>query len=216
MNVKHKTRAHKNFFLAIFFSFYFCAFRSRLRASAVLELLLCEQVVYRYIRPCIDDLLSVCACDDINSGATGSTHSCIAYSATHHLLYGKLSVLVFFPFFPRSLRCRSTRLCLYLGHPMRTVLFLVLDRPAISQLTYQQQQQPASQQRLWLYFISPVYTRTHFSRRAFATMSDEPWNVHNAKSSLFSATFFSFWCSPRKKNGLPYIFVFRAFSWESI
>lgn len=63
--------------------------------GCVLQWCCCRRCCCVNTRPCIDDLLSVCACDDINSGATGSTHSCIAYSATHHLLCGKLSVFVF-------------------------------------------------------------------------------------------------------------------------
>lgn len=172
MNVKHKTRAHINFFsLAILFSFYFCAFRSRLRASVVLlPLLLCEHTSM-YWRFAIG--LCLRRHQLWRYGQYTFVHSLQRY--TPSVVRKAFRSRFFLSFFPRSLRCRSTRLCLYLGHPMRTVLFLVLDRPAISQLTYQQQQQPANNvYGSILYRLCTLYTRTHFSRRAFATMSDEP------------------------------------------
>lgn len=46
----------------------------------------------------------------------------------------------FFYFFSKLLRCVSFSLVyirFYVGHPMKTVLFLALDRPAVSTLTYQ-------------------------------------------------------------------------------
>lgn len=94
---------------------------------------------------------------------TTHIHSSQRHSATHHLLCEKLS-----DFFP--IRFCSTRWCLYLGHPMRTVLFLVLDRPAISQLTYHSNSsQPGNARRTNVYelCIRSLYTALNTHERTF-------------------------------------------------
>lgn len=112
------------------------------------------------------------------------------HSATHHLLCEKLS-----DFF--AVRFCSTRWCLYLGHPMRTVLFLVLDRPAISQLTYHSNSsQPGNAQRTNVYELSirSLYTTLNTHERTVFSSSARDDVGRTVKCAQRNKFLFSFFC----------------------
>lgn len=151
------------------------------RASLLLRVCVFRQ---RYPdRVCIDDLLSACACDTSAMCYGQYTFVCSSQQLAHthrhsiHCIRKALRLRRYTSFFP--VWCCSTRLCLYLGHPMRTVLFLVLDRPAISQLTYQHQQPANTQCQAFTALFYRSYTVAHehiflVEPRTLETISDEP------------------------------------------
>lgn len=152
--------------------------------------------------------------------ATGSAHSCIAYSdASLHTICCAKSFPIFFS---SPVRFCSTRCCLYLGHPMRTVLFLVLDRPAIAQLTYHSNSsQPGNTQcqtftgSLYSIAVHNTHERTFFSSNARNDGRTNRKIVLNAKS-LYFLSFASCFAKERNSNNnnekLPY-FSSKWFRW---